>query len=167
MSETKEVTLKVEKESTEPVVDPKKVEAAMKAFVEFQKELGEKEYLVPGGETTGKALIQFLEDKAEWNSHEALGIVRAHEDITKALKAAKKGQLFLGNLCIEAVAYYVSKSKGTGLKEALAFKEHIFMPINEAMAKINEDKKKLENLQLEWAAAAQGVNLEDLDNQEE
>jgi len=39
------------------------------------------------------------------------------------------------------------------------------MPINEVMAGIQEDKKTAEGLQLEWAAAAQGVEVEgDINN---
>ena len=40
-------------------------------------------------------------------------------------------------------------------------------PINEAMAAINEDKKKLEGLQTAWAAAAQGVDMEEDENTQE
>ena len=165
MSETKEVQLEIGNEhDLETKVDQTKVENAKNAFVEFGKELEGKVYLVPGGKTTATAILSFLENKAEFAAHESLGIVRAHEDVTKAFKN-NKNELFLTGLCVEAVAYYVSKAGGVGLAEAKAFKDELFMPINEAMAKINEDKKKAEALQLEWAAAAQGVNVEDLETE--
>lgn len=162
MSETKEVQLEIGNEKDlETNVDQERVEKAKTAFENFGKELDGKVYLVPGGATTANAILSFLENKATFAAHESLGIVRAHEDVTGATKKNKK-ELFLTGLCIEAVAYYVSKATGVGLAEAKAFKDELFMPINEAMAKINEDKKTAEALQLEWAAAAQGVNVEDL-----
>jgi len=163
MSETKETTLKIEKspEETVSAVDQKKVKKTQKAFEAFQKELETKVYLIPGGNETANAILRFLENKAEWAAHESLGIVRAHEDVSKSVSSKKK-DLFLEGLCVEAVAYYISKASGVGLKEATDFKDFLFMPINEAMAKINEDKKKSESLQYEWAAAAQGVEVEDL-----
>lgn len=140
--------------------DQEKIDAAKEAYDNFGKELQAKVYLVPGGKTTGNAIVKFLEENAEWSAHESLGIVRAHEDVSSALKKTKK-ELFLGGLCVEAVAYYISKANGVGLIEAKQFKDNLFMPINEAMAKIQEDKKAAEALQLEWAAAAQGVEVED------
>lgn len=163
MAKEKEATLTVEKgeKNQEPKIDQARVDAAKKAFDDFGVELQNKVYLVPGGSKTGSAILTFLEEKATWNAQESLGVIRAHEDVSAALKKSKK-ELFLGNLCIEAVAYYVSKETGTGLAAATKFKDELFIPINEAMAKIQEDKKTAENLQIEWAAAAQGVSVEDL-----
>jgi hypothetical protein len=144
--------------------DSEKVAAAKEAYDSFGKELQTKVYLVPGGKTTGDAIVKFLEENAEWSAHESLGIVRAHEDVSAQLKKNKK-ELFLGGLCVEAVAYYISKASGTGLIAAKQFKDNLFMPINEVMAGIQEDKKTAEGLQLEWAAAAQGVEVEgDINN---
>ena len=137
MSETKEVQLEVGKQVDLEGnnVDQKRVEDARNAFEKFGKELDGKVYLVPGGKTTSDAILDFLENKAGFSAHESLGIVRAHEDVTAAAKSKKK-ELFVSGLCVEAVAYYVSKATGVGLKEAQEFKDHLFMPINEAMAKI-------------------------------
>ena len=86
--------------------------------------------------------------------------------MSASVKKNKK-ELFLGGLCVEAVAYYISKASGTGLIAAKQFKDNLFMPINEVMAAIQEDKKTAEGLQLEWAAAAQGVEVEgDINNEE-
>ena len=161
MSEEKTATMTIEKGNAEPKVDQKRIDAAKEAFETFGKGMEGKVYLVPGGKTTADAIANFLENKATWAAHESLGIVRAHEDIKSASKGSKK-ELYLSGLCIEAVAYYVSKATGQGLEEAKVFKDNIFMPINDAMAKINEDKKRAEELQYEWAAAAQGVEVEDL-----
>jgi hypothetical protein len=156
-NEAEEATITIEKENP---IDQEKIDNAQKDFMDFGNELQSKVYLLPGGAKTTNAILEFLETKAEFAAHESLGIVKAHDDVTKA-KAKSKKELFLSSLCIEAVAYYVSKASGVGLKEATTFKDDLFMPINEAMARINEDKKALEELKTVWAAAAQGVELED------
>jgi hypothetical protein len=162
MSETKEVQMTVEKGVEENTVDQKVVNAKRDAFIEFGQELEKKVYLVPGKKKTADAILNFLENDAKFAAHESLGICKAHEDVKKSMPKGKS-EFYLGSLCIEAVAYYLSKHEGIGLVAATQFKDHLFMPINTAMAVIQEDKKKAEGLQMEWAAAAQGVDVEDLE----
>jgi len=152
------------KEST-PKVTAADVAKAKGTYDDFVTTINNKVYLIDGGKETGKSLLNFLANDAEWVSHEALGIVRAHDDIETAME--KKGKiLLLEPLCIEAIAYYISKATGTGLKAAKKYKDTIFMPINNAMQRFNEDKKQLEKLQENWSLAAQAnthsVNIEDL-----
>ncbi len=162
MSETKEVQMTVEKGVEENKVDQDLVNAKRDAFVEFGQELEKKVYLVPGKKRTAEAMLKFLENDAKFAAHESLGICKAHEDISKSVPKGKS-EFYLGSLCIEAIAYYLSKHEGTGLIAAEQFKDNLFMPVNTAMAVIQEDKKKAEGLQMEWAAAAQGVDVEDLE----
>ena len=145
-------------EFNESSVDAKKVEETKNAFIEFGQKMEKKVYLVPGKKNTAQSILAFLENDAKFAAHESLGIVKAHEDVTANLPKGNK-EFYLGSLCIEAVAYYLSKYEGKGLADATSFKDNLFMPINEAMAAIQEDKNTAEQLQLEWAAAAQGVNV--------
>lgn len=164
MSETKEVQMTVEKGTdVNNEVNEKKVNAAREAFIKFGQELEKKVYLVPGKKNTAESMLNFLENDAKFAAHESLGICKAHEDIMKSVPKGKD-EFFLGSLCIEAVAYYLSKHEGVGLIAATQFKDNLFMPINTAMASIQEDKKTAEGLQTEWAAAAQGVNVDDLES---
>ena len=163
MEKVKETTMEISKETT-PAVDEKRIELAKAAFESFATETSKKVYLVPGGTKTSGSICTFLEEKAEFAAHESLGIVKAHEDVVASTKKSKK-ELYLSSLCIEAIAYYISKASGTGLAEAREFKDNLFMPINDAMAKISEDRKTIEVLKQEWAAAAQGIKLEELQAQ--
>lgn len=157
MSETKKVKMEISKKAANKKIDNAKSEAAHKKFKEFSEELENKVYLVEGDH---KHLLNFLSDEAKWTSHEALGVIRAYEDIQDAHKKNSK-QLFLSALAIEALAYYISNKSGQGLEQARSFRDNIFIPINNAMSSINEDRKKLEALQLDWASASQGIELEE------
>jgi len=156
----KNVNLVIEKTKKEKdKLKEEKIKKAKEEYENFQKELEKKMYLVEGGKITADYLIYFLEKEAEWKGGEALGVVKAHEDVVKAIKENEK-QLFLSALCIEAIAYYISKKSGIGLQEAKEFKNNIFMPINEAMGKINADREKLKELEYNWAALSQGIETE-------
>ncbi len=155
--ETKVVNMKAE--ASGPTVDQDVLDKAKQKFEDFANTLQAKEYLIDGGEATQDSVLKFLSNDAKFVSHEALGIVKAHADVKSGLT---DGKLFLSFLAVEALSYYLSKHEGKGLSEATEFKEGLFDPINDAMARINEDKKTYENLQKEWAAAAQGIKVEEL-----
>jgi hypothetical protein len=164
----KEKVLSIEKTPKQktPTVTNEDVASAKQAYDDFVTSLNNKVYLIAGGKKTGKALMTFLENDAEWSAHEALGIVRAYDDIESGMEKKGKSKLFLSPLCIEAIAYYISKANGRGLASAKKYKDTIFMPINEAMQRFNEDKKQLEELQETWNLAVQAnthnVNIENL-----
>lgn len=142
--------------------DAKRVEDAKNNFEKFAYELQTKKYLVSGGKATGKAIINFLENDAEWTAHEALGIEKAYEDVEKALKSGK--ELMLPSLCIKAVSFFTGKVKGNGLASAKKYKNELFTPLNDAMGRITNDEKQYEDLRQEWAAAVQGIEVESTEN---
>lgn len=164
MSNTKEaVEATVEKGNVisinqESKVDNKRIEEAKNNFEKFANEIQSKKYLVAGGKATGQAILNFLENEAEWSAHEALGVEKAYEDVEKALKSGK--ELMLPSLCIKAVSFFTGKVKGKGLAEAVKYKKELFTPLNDAMARITNDEQKYEDLRQEWAAAVQGVEVE-------
>jgi hypothetical protein len=168
MSNTKEaVEATVEKGNVisinhETKVDQKRIDEAKKKFENFANELQTKKYLVAGGKTTGQAILDFLANEAEWSAHEALGVEKAYEDVEKAMKGGK--ELMLPSLCIKAVSFFTGKVKGTGLAAAVKYKKELFTPLNDAMGRITNDEQQYENLRQEWAAAAQGVEVENTEN---
>lgn len=109
-----------------------------------QEELSDKKYLVDGGSKTQEIILSFLDNEAKWKSHEALGVIKAFEETEKGLK---NKELFLSGLCIEAIAYYVDKVEGAGLKSAKRFSEDLFKPVNEVYGKVQYDRQELKKLQ--------------------
>lgn len=164
MTNTNEVAeATVEKENVISInqkskVDKKRIEEAKKNFETFAYELQTKKYIVSGGKSTGAAILKFLEEEAEWSAHEALGVEKAYEDVEKAMKSGK--ELMLPTLCVKAVSFFTGKVKGKGLSEAVKYKKELFTPLNDAMGRITNDEQKYENLRQEWAAAEQGVEVE-------
>lgn len=163
-----EVKLTVEKtEKKESKVDKAQLEEALNeakaARDEFANELNKKVYLIAGKAEVGNQVLNFLESGAKWTSQESLGVVRAHEDLTSALKGIKRGELYLHGLCIEAVAYFLSKADGMGLEKAIEYRD-MFTPVNAALGQVRKDQHKLESLDHQWNQATlafeQGVTIE-------
>lgn len=160
-----ETQLTVEKEVTK--VDKAQLEESLNnakaARDEFANELNKKVYLIEGKAAIGNQLLSFLEAEAKWTSQESLGVVRAHEDLSTAIKGIKKGELYLHGLCIEAVAYFLSKCDGAGLSKAIEYRD-MFTPINAALGQVRQDQQKLEALDHSWQQASlafeQGVTIE-------
>jgi hypothetical protein len=147
--------ISIAKAKTETSVDHKLIDKTKKDFEDFANEINKKSYIVAGGKKTGEAILAFLNNEAEWSAHESLGVEKAYEDVEKAIKGGK--ELMLPTLCIKAVSYFTGKVKGVGLAAAKKYKEELFSPLNDAMGRIANDEKHLEELKHRWAAAVQGV----------
>ncbi len=147
--------ISIAKAKSETSIDQELVDKTKKEFEDFANDINKKSYIVAGGKKTGQAILTFLNDDAEWTAHEALGIEKAYEDVEKAIKGGK--ELMLPTLCIKAVSYFTGKTKGVGLAAAKKYKEELFTPLNDAMGRIANDEKHLEELKHRWAAAVQGV----------
>jgi hypothetical protein len=64
-------------------------------------------------------LIDFVEKSAEWSQTESLGVIEIHKILTGVKKeGVKDNTIFLGSLPLEATHYFLSKTRGKGLKEA-------------------------------------------------
>jgi len=147
----KEATLKVEKSELKETSNEEqlkgyqtKAEIVFKELQDLQEKNSKKKYLVDGKKKTQEALERFLVEDAVWKSHEALGVIKAHEEVKEGLK---KNELFLSGLCIEALAFYIDKHQGTGLKYAQEFKNNLFMPINEVYGKVQGDRQGVKAMQ--------------------
>lgn len=149
------ISTSIEKEIPK-AVDQKLIEETKKNFEDFANEINKKLYIVAGGNKTSEAIMKFLTDDAQWTAHEALGVVKAYEDVKDATKNGK--ELMLPVLCIKAVSYFTGKVSGVGLEAAKNYKDNLFTPLNDAMGRISNDEKKLEDLKHKWAAAVQGIN---------
>jgi hypothetical protein len=152
------ISIESAQKKSEPAIDQKLIEKTKQDFENFANEINKKSYVVAGGKKTGQAILNFLENEAEWSAHEALGIEKAYEDLETAMKTNK--ELMLPTLCIKAISYFTGKVKGVGLQTAKKYKQELFTPLNDAMGRISNDEKHLEELKHRWAAAVQGVETD-------
>lgn len=103
------------------------------------------------------SLMDFIETDAEWAQTEALGVI----EISKLLKATKKegvkdNTIFLEALPLEATHYFLSKTKGKGLKQAESFIS-LYKPFSMALEEVKKDAAAVQDLEKELAAAQQGI----------
>jgi hypothetical protein len=101
----------------------------------------------------------FIKEKAEWNSTEALGVVEISKQIEKIKKEGiKDNTIYLGALPLEASHYFLSKSRGRGLKEAQDFIK-IYKAFDIALNDAKKDASGVKDLEKRLAAAMQGLDL--------
>ena len=146
--------------------------AELKALLEEKNtltgELKEKIYIVDGGKDTANGILFFLENYAQWQYTEAMGVV----EVTKIIKAKveelveEKDNFLLNSLELEAIFYYLRKSGGTGLVQAQEFIDivsPVINPIVESLNKAATEKKRVEEeinqAYLDLASAEQGVEV--------
>ena len=101
----------------------------------------------------------FIANEAEWNATEALGIKEVSKQIQKIKKEGVKNQvIYMSALPLEASHYFISKSKGKGLKSAEAFIE-LYKPFDQALSDAKKDVTEIKDLEKQLAAAMQGISL--------
>jgi hypothetical protein len=138
-------------------VDEAKVEALKKQIEEKRKELSKKVYAVTMDSSTLSMFKHFINEEAEWNSTESLGIIEINKSIQKAeADGVKDNTIYFGSLTIEASHYFLSKGKGKGLESAKNFIK-IFKPVDIALGNVKEDNLVINDLQKELNAAEQGL----------
>jgi len=130
--------------------------------------LKEKVYLVEGGKKIALGILFFLENYAQWQYTESMGIVEVNKIIKHASEELvdKKDKFFLKSLELEALFYYLRKSGGTGLKEATEFIDEVSPIINPVIAALNKsasEKKRVEDeinqAHLDLASAEEGIEI--------
>jgi hypothetical protein len=101
----------------------------------------------------------FIENKADWSSTEALGIIQINKKKKKIEKNGIKDEvIYLGALPLEASHYFVSKAKGTGLASATEFLT-LYKAFDQALADAKKDATDVKDIEAQLNAAMQGVSL--------
>lgn len=101
----------------------------------------------------------FVNNKAEWTSTEALGIIQINKEILKIEKdGIKDGVIYLGALPLEASHYFISKSKGVGLSSASEFIS-LYKAFDQALSDAKKDASEIKDIEAQLNAAMQGISL--------
>lgn len=101
----------------------------------------------------------FIINRAEWNSTEALGIVQISKEIQKIEKdGIKDNVIYLGALPLEASHYFISKNKGVGLESATEFIT-LYKSFDQALGDAKKDATDIKDIEAQLNAAMQGMTL--------
>jgi hypothetical protein len=139
-------------------VDEAKVSKISKEIEERKAEFSKKVYAISMSKDAFSLFKEFIHDHAEWASTEALGIIEISKTISKIEKEGIKDEtVYMNPLTIEASHYFVSKKKGTGLKEAQEFIK-LYKSFDVALGDVRKDNLVINNLQKELSAAQQGID---------
>lgn len=126
-----------------------------------KEEVKSKVYAVTMTDSLFSKYDDFINHKAEWAGTEALGI----REINKVIQSIKKeggvknSVIFLGALPLEASHYFLSKSKGFGVKSAEEFVA-LYKAFDQALSDAKDDAKEIRDLEKDLAAAMQGISAE-------
>lgn len=101
----------------------------------------------------------FVNNKAEWTSTEALGVIQINKEIVKIEKdGIKDDVIYLGALPLEASHYFISKSKGVGLSSASEFIS-LYKAFDQALSDAKKDASEIKDIEAQLNAAMQGISL--------
>jgi hypothetical protein len=141
-------------------IDEGKIKLLEDAIKSKKEEIKNKLYAVSMTDESFKKFGDFIENEAEWTGTESLGIKEVHKQIQKIKKegGVKNSVIFLGALPLEASHYFISKSKGKGLKQAEEFLS-IYKPLDQAISDAKKDAMEIKDLDKQLAAAMQGIEL--------
>lgn len=140
-------------------VDTKKVESLKKQIEEYKKSLQGKEYAVSMSVGILDRFEIFMRNEVEWRSKEALGVTEILKRIDFIKKEGlKDGVGYFTNLEVEASHYFILKWNGKGEKEINDFIT-LWKTFEETLMLIHQDNSKLKDLEQEFSAAEQGIEL--------
>jgi hypothetical protein len=138
-------------------LDNKKIQSLENQVKKLKEDTAKKVYAVKMSAGLLEDLILFVEENAEWSQTESLGVIEVHKTLDKIRKeGVKDNTIFLNSLPLEATHYFLSKSKGKGLKAAESFIS-VFKPIAVALEEIKKDASAIQDLEKDLAAAQQGI----------
>jgi len=138
-------------------LDTKKIQSIESQVKKLKEDTAKKVYAVKMSEGLLEDLILFIEESAEWSQTESLGVIEVHKTLDKIRReGVKDNTIFIGSLPLEATHYFLSKSKGKGLKAAESFIS-IFKPIAVALEEVKKDAATIQDLEKDLAAAQQGI----------
>lgn len=140
-------------------IDKELVASIEEKIKEKKEEIKNKLYAISFSDLLLNQYSDFIENHAEWNSTEAIGVKEISKSIQKIKKdGVKNGVILLGSLPLEASHYFISKTKGKGLKEAEAF-INLYKPFDQALNDAKKDAMEVKDLEKQLAAAMQGLSL--------
>lgn len=140
-------------------IDKELVESIEEKIKEKKEEIKNKLYAISFSDSLMEQYSDFIENRAEWTSTEAIGVREISKSIQKLKKdGVKNGVILLGSLPLEASHYFISKSKGKGLKEAEDF-INLYKPFDQALGDAKKDAMEIKDLEKQLAAAMQGLSL--------
>jgi hypothetical protein len=141
------------------MIDQELVKSLENKIKDKKEEIKNKVYAITFSEDLLQKYEKFINEEAEWNSTEAIGVKEIAKNIQKIKKdGVKNGVIYLGALALEATHYFISKSKGKGLKQAEAFID-LYKPFDQALSDAKMDAAEVKDLDKQLAAAMQGISL--------
>lgn len=157
--ETQE-TIEVPENDFISTIDQEKISELESKIQEKKEEIKSKVYAVSMTEETFSNFCDFMSNKAEWSGTEALGVKEVNKQIDKIKKdgGVKNSVIYLGALPLEASHYFLSKTKGSGLKAAEEFLA-LYKSLDQALSDAKNDAVEIKNLEKELNAAMQGIDL--------
>ena len=138
-------------------LDHNKIKSLEDQVKDLKEKTEKKVYAVKLSSALLANLIDFIENHSEWAQTESLGVIEVHKILTGIKKeGVKDNTIFLGSLPLEATHYFLSKTRGKGLKEAQNFIS-LFKPISIALEEIKQDAEAIQSLEKDLVAAQQGI----------
>lgn len=139
-------------------LDQGKISSLEEQIKNLKEKNSKKLYAIKLDQDLLSSLMNFIEFGAEWNQAEALGVIEIHKILTKIQKeGVKDSTVFMEGIPLEATHYFLSKSRGKGLKEASDFID-LFKPISISLEEVKKDTAVVQDLEKELVAAQQGIS---------
>ena len=140
-------------------LDHNKIKSLEDQIKDLKEKTEKKVYAVKLSSTLLSNLINFVENHSEWSQTESLGVIEIYKTLSGIKKeGVKDNTIFLGSLPLEATHYFLSKTRGKGLKEAQNFIS-LFKPISIALEEIKQDAEAIQSLEKDLVAAQQGIDI--------
>ena len=141
-------------------IDTKMVEALRTEVDAFAASLKDKVYPVKVTTALMDVYIDFFETQAEWKGMEALGIIEVSAQLKEArTQPLTDGNMFIKNLAIQAMSYFINNVSGSRLDKAERFLSMI-RPVNDAMRMIKADTDQLNAMNMNLSAAEHGIEVD-------
>ena len=139
-------------------LDQTKINSLEDQVKDLKEKTEKKVYAVKLSADLLTTLIEFIENDAEWVQTESLGVVEIYKTLLKIKKeGVKDNTIFLGPLPLEATHYFVSKTRGKGVKQAKSFLD-LYKPLSIALEQIKQDAEAIQYLEKDLVAAQQGID---------
>jgi hypothetical protein len=140
-------------------LDHNKIKSLEDQIKDLKEKTEKKVYAVKLSSTLLSNLINFVENHSEWSQTESLGVIEIYKTLSGIKKeGVKDNTIFLGSLPLEATHYFLSKTRGKGLKEAQNFID-LFKPVSIALEEVKRDAEAIQSLEKDLVAAQQGIDI--------
>jgi hypothetical protein len=119
---------------------PEEIESLKQRVDEVKKEFENYKYKLDVDQDMMDRYVDFITKKAEFDGKDLLGIPKVYEALKDCIKEGNKvimggkPQFTMTNMHLEALYYYLTKVKGTGLADAMWFKQ-LLDPILDSLAR--------------------------------